>query len=211
MPRKLGGGNMDWEKISATPLLPSIHRGKCEPSKRESANEHLAEDGRAASLARLEMGLLRAHAALASWVAELNRRVSGISLALQDIVLLHSVRLRGGTPTLAEMLVFLHRHDLASLQYSFRKLEKHGLVERMRGASKRESAYRITEFGRTVTEGYSQLRFEVLVPALTFLGGTSEEIHHAATVMERLIALYDQGAQTLMNQDLLRPHVPPST
>lgn len=182
-------------------------------SARREAQAHFAEDEKAAALARLEMGLMRATEAFTNWVVELHRRSAGFPLSFQDIALLHSVCLRGGTPSLSEMLLFMHRHDLAALQYSFRKLERHGYVKRVRGASRREVAYEITALGKEITDAYSALRHAVLSPVLGSIREFTDQIHDAAAVLERMIGLYDQAVQALLNEHLMkRPfaHTPPS-
>lgn len=172
---------------------------------------HFAQDAESAALARLEMGLMRATEAFTNWAVELHRKSSGVHLAFQDIALLHSVRLRGGTPSLSEMLLFMHRHDLAALQYSFRKLERHGFVKRVRGASKREVAYQITALGREATDAYSELRHQVLIPVVRCLTDFTDNIHDAAAVIERMIGLYDQAVQALLNEHLMkRPPAAPT-
>ena len=87
------------------------------------ANAHLSTDGLAAALTQFEISLIRCHEAFASWAFELQKHASGIRLSFPDIALLHCVRLRGGATTLAEMLMFLHRHDLAAVHGGRRKLE----------------------------------------------------------------------------------------
>ena len=49
-----------------------------------------------------------------------------INLSFPDIALLHCVRLRGGATTLAEMLMFLHRHDLAAERPAAGALQREG-------------------------------------------------------------------------------------
>jgi predicted MarR family transcription regulator len=169
---------------------------------------HFAQDAESAALARLEMGLMRATEAFTNWAVELHRKSSGVHLAFPDIALLHSVRLRGGTPSLSEMLLFMHRHDLAALQYSFRKLERHGFVKRVRGASKREVAYQITALGREATDAYSELRHQVLIPVVRCLTDFTDNIHDAAAVIERMIGLYDQAVQALLNEHLMKRATP---
>lgn len=164
---------------------------------------HLAADRHAAALTRLELGVLRAQEAFASWSVELNKHCDGGQLSFQDVALLHCVRLRGGTPSLSDMLVFLHRTDLAALQYSFRKLEKAGLVRRLRGAMRREVAYDATEKGRTITNEYARLRHAVLVNLVAEFVDMEQSMHSAAAILERMVGIYDQATQSILNEHLL--------
>jgi predicted MarR family transcription regulator len=164
---------------------------------------HLAADDHAAALTRLEMGVLRAQEAFASWCAELHKHSGGTPLGFQDIALLHCVRLRGGTPSLSDMLVFLHRTDLAALQYSFRKLERAGLVRRVKGAARREVVYDVTEVGRAVTDRYARLRQDILVRLVSEFVHMDRGMQEAATILERLVGIYDQATQSILNANLL--------
>jgi predicted MarR family transcription regulator len=114
------------------------------------------------------------------------------------------VRLRGGTPTLTDMLVFLHRHDLAALQYSFRKLERLGLVKKVRGPSRRERAYAITEAGTQLTDVHSRMRGEITVALADDIVDIDRNLHVAASVLERLIGMYDQATAAVLNGRVLR-------
>ncbi len=171
--------------------------------RRGSDSPHLVGDRNAAALTRLEMGVLRVQEAFASWVVELHKHCAGGRLNFHDIALLHCVRLRGGTPTLSDMLVFLHRMDLSALQYSFRKLEKLGLVRRVRGAVRREVAYDVTEQGRELTTKYARLRHEMLVHLIGDIVDMDESMHAAAAVLERLVGIYDQATQSILNERLM--------
>ncbi len=147
---------------------------------------------------------MRSHEALSSSALEIHKHVGGPPLSWQDVALLHSVRLRGGNPTLTDMLVFLHRHDLAALQYSFRKLESLGLVRKVRGPSRRERAYAITEPGIRLTDEHSKTRGEVTVNLCKDIVDMDSNMHLAAAVLERLVGMYDQATQTVLNGRVLR-------
>jgi predicted MarR family transcription regulator len=149
------------------------------------------------------MGIMRAQEAFASWSVELHKHSGDVQLSFQDIALLHCVRLRGGTPSLSDMLVFLHRTDLAALQYSFRKLERAGLVRRLKGAARREVVYDPTEAGRAVTDRYAGLRQEMLVQLVMEFVDMDRAMHDAATVLERMVGIYDQATQSILNENLL--------
>lgn len=171
---------------------------------------HLAADSRAAALTRLELALMRSYEALSGSALEIHKQIGGPPLSWQDVALLHSVRLRGGSPTLTDMLVFLHRHDLAALQYSFRKLETLGLVRKVRGPSRRERAYAITERGMELTQQHSRMRTEVTVALCADIVDIDRSLHLAASLLERLIGLYDQATATVLNGRVLRdPATPP--
>lgn len=163
----------------------------------------MSADAMSASLTRMELGLLRVYQAFSSWAVELQKYVSGEQFTFQEVALLHCVRLRGGTTTLAEMMLFLHRQDLAAINYSLRKLEKYGLIKRARGPQRREVAYALTERGRAMTEAYGAMRHQVLVELCRKIVDMQSSATEAASVIERLTGVYDQAAQALLNQSLI--------
>lgn len=166
-------------------------------------DRYMSFDALAASLTRFEMGVMRLYEAFSSWALELQKYVSGYQLSFQECALLHCVRLRGGSTTLAEMMIFLHRHDLAAINYSLRKLEQHGLIKRMKGPFRREVAYAITDSGRTITDAYGRMRHQVLVKLCREVLGMQASTAEAAGVIERMIGIYDQASQSILNQSLI--------
>jgi predicted MarR family transcription regulator len=166
-------------------------------------DRHLAADPQLAALTRLELGVMRMHEAFGGWMLEVHKQAKGPQLSYQDISLLHAVRLRGGTPTLSEMLTFQHRQDLSSLQYGFKKLEAQGLLKKIKTQSKREIAHQITEKGLAITDRYAELRQQTLAKLLAEIPGAEETMHGASAVLERMIGLYDQATQTLLNEHIL--------
>lgn len=166
-------------------------------------DRHMSGDGLSAALVRVELGLVRVHEAFSSWALELQKHASSYQMSYQEVILLHCVRLRGGTTTLAEMLIFLHRHDLAAVNYSLRKLEQLGLIARKRGAFRREVIYAITDHGREITDVYSRFRQRVLVERFREIEGMQQTANEVAAIIERMIGVYDQATQSIMNQPLI--------
>jgi predicted MarR family transcription regulator len=111
--------------------------------------------------------------------------------------------MRGGAQNLSELLLFLNRNDVSTLQYSLKKIEQHGLVERITGNSRREAGYRLTDKGVRATEEYAQLRQEILVSLLADVNGLPEALAGAAGALERLTGIYDQSTQSVLNRKIL--------
>lgn len=185
----------------AAPGLPIVDNVSTGPAV--CSDRYMSADAMSASLTRIELALMRVHQAFSSWALELQKYVSGEQFTFQEVALLHCVRLRGGTTTLAEMMLFLHRQDLAAINYSLRKLEKHGLIKRARGPQRREVAYALTERGRGITNAYGAMRHKVLVELCRNIVDMQRNASDAAAVIERLIGVYDQAAQAVLNQSLI--------
>ena len=173
-------------------------------------DRYMSVDTLAGSLTRFELGVVRLYEAFSSWALELQKYVSGHQVSFQEVALLHCVRLRGGSTTLAEMMMFLHRHDLAAINYSLRKLEQHGWIQRTRGPYRREVAYSITDEGRAVTDAYGRMRNQVLVTLCREILGMQASTNDAAAVLERMIGIYDQATQQILNQSLIASAQPGS-
>ncbi len=170
---------------------------------RVKPDRYLSPNSVAATLTRLELALMRSSAAFMRWVPELHKFATGEQLTFQDAAIMHCIRLRGGSTTLAEMLIFLRRHDLAAVQYSLRKLEKAGLVRRAKGPQRREIFYFITDKGREQTVLYAQMRARLLIKLCEDVVGFESSMATAAAVLERLTGIYDQATQDALNQHLL--------
>jgi predicted MarR family transcription regulator len=161
-----------------------------------------ARDPWTTSLTRLEMALLRVWEAFGLWATELHGSISAIPLSFQDLAILHVVRIRGGVRNLTEVLRFLNRTDVSNLQYSLKKLENAGLVNRTRGATKREAGYDLTPKGIALTDHYGELRHAMLVRLTRDVVDFDRQMDQAADVLEKLVGMYDQSTQAVMNRHI---------
>ena len=167
------------------------------------SDRYMTASETSSSLTRVELAMIRANEAFGRWTYFLHKSVSGSALGAQDVHLLHSIRMRGGAQNLSELLLFLNRNDVSTIQYSLRKIEQAGLIERITGNSKREAGYRLTPAGHTATEAYALLRTEILVALVGDVNGLMQALDAAAAAMERLTGLYDQSTQTVLNRKIL--------
>lgn len=156
-----------------------------------------------AALTRVELAVIRTAQAFERWTAFLHSTVSDVHLSSQDVWILHSIRMRGGAQNLSELLLFLNRNDVSSIQYSLRKIEKGGLIERVTGNSKREAGYRLTDLGMEATDRYARLRDELLVCLAEDVRDFDAGLNAAAATLERLTGMYDQSTQVVLNRRLL--------
>ena len=158
----------------------------------------------AATLTRLELGIIRITEGFGRWVEELNKFASGESLNYQDVTVLHAVRMLGGARNLSEILIFLHRYDVSTIHYCLRKLENAELVKKAPGPTKRETSYALTGLGQEATANYAKLRQSLLVARVREMRLSDDDINTAAQVIEHLIGAYDQSMQALLSQRAIR-------
>jgi predicted MarR family transcription regulator len=167
------------------------------------SDRYMTGSAEASTLTRAELAMIRAIEAFGRWSFFLHKSVSTASLGAQDIWLLHSIRMRGGAQNLSELLLFLNRNDVSTIQYSLRKIEQSGLIERVTGNSKREAGYRLTDAGVEATNAYAALRDELMVSLVGDVNGLVSALGSAAAALERLTSLYDQSTQTVLNRKIL--------
>jgi predicted MarR family transcription regulator len=167
------------------------------------SQRYMTQAAESAAVTRCELAMIRAAEAFQRWAFFLHRSVSGTALSANDIYLLHSIRMRGGAQNLSELLLFLNRSDVSTIQYSLRKIEQHGLIERVVGNSKREAGYRLTESGMAATDAYARVREEILIALTAEVSGFESALQTAAAALERLTGLYDQSTQTVLNRKIL--------
>jgi predicted MarR family transcription regulator len=169
----------------------------------ETNQRYMTTHPSGAALTRIELAMIRAIEAFSRWCLFLHSSVSDEHLAAQDVWLLHSIRMRGGAQNLSELLLFLNRNDVSTIQYSLRKIAESGLIERVVGNSRREAGYRLTDKGMAATQAYAELREELLVTLVSDASGIDESLGDAAAVLERMTGLYDQATQAVLNQKIL--------
>lgn len=168
----------------------------------ESDETYMSHSDLATELTRAELAIMRSIEAFSRWCTVLHKTVANAHLSYRDIALLHAIRMCGNAQNLSELLMFLNRNDVSTLQYSLKKLEKEDLVKRVTGSSKREAGYLLTEHGLKATEQYAQIRDEILVDLLGEFRDFGPRLETAASVIERLTGAYDQATQSVMNRKL---------
>lgn len=166
-------------------------------------HKYMTDSPAAATLTRVELAMVRAIESFSRWCVFLHQSVSEAGLTAQDVWLLHSIRMRGAAQNLSELLLFLNRNDVSTLQYTLRKLEDNGLVERVPGKSKRETGYRMTDLGIQVTDRYAQARSELLVHLIEEVKDVDVSMRITAAALERLTGAYDQATQAVLNRSIL--------
>jgi predicted MarR family transcription regulator len=131
-----------------------------------SALCHLSTTPPEARLTELEFSLEHLVQAYYRWKSLCFRAVSDIALSGEDVAVLNTIRMGDDPKQLSEIASLLNRTDMANLQYALRKLTKAGLIENTGSPSRRETRYRVTAAGRAITDAYSRMRVDILMPIL---------------------------------------------
>jgi predicted MarR family transcription regulator len=111
--------------------------------------------------------------------------------------ILHVVRLKDRPKSQAEIARLLNRDDIANVQYSMRKLQQAGLIERCPSGRRKSVAYRVTRRGRRVSDAYAHLRAQVLMTRVPGLTDGGERIGAARASLDLMRGIYEQAALML--------------
>ncbi|NTV12302.1 MAG: winged helix DNA-binding protein [Zoogloea sp.] len=121
----------------------------------------------------------------------------GHTFSGQDNMVLHIINTLDRAKSLSDISRFMNRDDLANIQYSVRKLQKAGLVEKACDRSARGTTYRTTAEGKATVERFVQQRRELVLGPAEEMAQLREQLRAASKVMSHFIGLYDQAARVM--------------
>ena len=161
---------------------------------------HLARTETERRLSEFEFKLERLAQAYYRWKASCFAAVCDLPLTGDDVAVLNVIRMGDEPKRLSEIGQLLNRVDVPNLQYAARKLAKAGLIETEGSSSRKETRYRTTATGRSVTEAYAALRAASLPVMLEALEGWAEKSEAAGSHLELVSSLYAQAAQVAITR-----------
>jgi predicted MarR family transcription regulator len=181
------------------------------PKKQPAAAErpgawHLARTETERRLSDFEFRLERLAQAYYRWKAACLSAVCDVPLTGDDVAVLNVVRMGDEPKRLSEIGQLLNRVDVPNLQYATRKLVRAGLIETEGSSSRKETRYRATATGHSVTEAYAALRGATLPPMLEAVDGWAAKSETASLHLDLISSLYAQAAQVAIT----RRHQPES-
>ena len=161
---------------------------------------HLARTETERRLSDFEFGLERLAQAYYRWKAACLAAVCDVPLTGDDVAVLNVVRMGDEPKRLSEIAQLLNRVDVPNLQYATRKLVRTGLIETEGSSSRKETRYRATATGRSVTEAYAALRAATLPPMLEALDGWAAKSETTSVHLDLISSLYAQAAQVAITR-----------
>jgi predicted MarR family transcription regulator len=161
---------------------------------------HLARTETERRLSDFEFGLERLAQAYYRWKAACLAAVCDVPLTGDDVAVLNVVRMGDEPKRLSEIAQLLNRVDVPNLQYATRKLVRSGLIETEGSSSRKETRYRATATGRSVTEAYAALRAATLPPMLEALDGWAAKTETTSVHLDLISSLYAQAAQVAITR-----------
>ena len=173
-----------------------VTKSKKQPDIAEQPGSwHLARSETERQLCDFEFGLERLTQAYYRWKAACLAAVCDVPLTGDDVTVLNVVRMGDEPKRLSEIGQLLNRVDVPNLQYATRKLVRVGLIETEGSSSRKETRYRVTAKGHSVTEAYAALRTATLPPMLEGLDGWAAKAETTSTHLDLIASLYAQAAQ----------------
>jgi predicted MarR family transcription regulator len=161
---------------------------------------HLARTETERRLSDFEFGLERLAQAYYRWKAACLAAVCDVPLTGDDVAVLNIVRMGDEPKRLSEIGQLLNRVDVPNLQYATRKLVRAGLIETEGGSSRKETRYRTTATGHSVTEAYAALRAATMPPMLDALDGWAANAEATSVQMDLIASLYAQAARVAITR-----------
>jgi predicted MarR family transcription regulator len=161
---------------------------------------HLARSETERQLCDFEFGLERLTQAYYRWKAACLAAVCDVPLTGDDVTVLNVVRMGDEPKRLSEIGQLLNRVDVPNLQYATRKLVRVGLIETEGSSSRKETRYRVTAKGHSVTEAYAALRAATLPQMLEVLDGWAAKSDTTRIHLDLISSLYAQAAQVAITR-----------
>ena len=98
----------------------------------------------------------------------------------------------------SELARFLNRDDVSNIQYSLRKLQSEGLIEKTSSKKSRRASYQVTRKGRKVTDEFARLRSQLLIAAVPGLTDWEEQVATTRRVLGLMQSIYENASVSLM-------------
>ena len=154
---------------------------------------HIAQSEPEKRLTSFELELWRIFHGFLRWQEDCERCFNNYELSGGDISVLHVIRVRNNPKTIYDVARILNREDMYNMQYSMRKLERLGLIEKVAKKNKKMTVYTVTEKGQTDTDVFATARRNILVDL--FKKETGLKMEEVTEVLMKLKVLYDEAGQ----------------
>jgi predicted MarR family transcription regulator len=158
---------------------------------------HLALDDSEIQLAELEYALYRVYAAFERWQSDCVAAVANLPMSSTENTVLHVIRMKDRPKTISEIGRLLNRDDIPNLQYAIRKLLGAKLIEKHRGNKKKGICYKATKYGEQVTDGYAEIRRNLLLPLVESVHNWDTLAESTCLTLDLLKGIYDSAALTV--------------
>lgn len=147
--------------------------------------------------------MLRWQQAFERWVTILGGVTGMTDLSFTEIVILHVIGMQDRPKTAADIARQLNRDDIPNIQYSIRKLVKHGACE-LNSDKGKTRRYVLTNKGREAAGDYAKLRESILTDQTKSIDHVDDRLRSATSFVSLLTGLYDEAGRISATYSPLR-------
>jgi predicted MarR family transcription regulator len=127
-----------------------------------------------------------------------------VDIKYEEHVILHVIRMQDRPKNSATIARLINRDDIPNIQYSLRKLESAGLVEKQKDKNSKTYSYIVTDLGVKLTDEYYKVRQEILMKRLEEIADVGDKFEKGARLLSLLTGIYEEAARdsaTITPQD----------
>ena len=159
---------------------------------------HLCQSEKEIPVTMIEYSFIRTFGAFERWMAECQGAAAHMPMSSTDNMVLNLIRMREVPKGIGELARFFNRDDVSNIQYSLRKLQAAGLIEKNSSKKRRGASYQVTEKGRKATDEFARLRRKLFVAAVPKLADWERQIATTRRVLELMQGVYENASLSLM-------------
>jgi predicted MarR family transcription regulator len=159
-------------------------------------NWHLAKTNSEFLVTEFEWALIRLYEAFSRWVATSSSVLIDEDIKFSEHMILHVIRMHNRPKNSVTIARMMNRDDVANIQYSLRKLEAADLIVKSREKSGKTFAYTVTEKGKQITQGYADIRSDLLIRAISTISNIDERIADMTQTIGVLTGIYEEMARS---------------
>ncbi|CAD6559366.1 hypothetical protein LMG27952_06837 [Paraburkholderia hiiakae] len=158
---------------------------------------HLAKSDMEYQATEFEWSLIRFYEAFSRFVLTTGMITiaADVDIKYQEHVILHVIRMQERPKNSATIARLMNRDDIPNIQYSLRKLESAGLIEKHKDNNGKTYSYVASELGVKLTDEYYKVRQEILVKRLEEIADVEEKFEKGARFMSLLTGIYEEAAR----------------
>jgi len=158
---------------------------------------HLAKTDMEYKATEFEWALIRFYQAFSRFVLTTGMVTvaADVDIKYEEHVILHVIRMQDRPKNSATIARLINRDDIPNIQYSLRKLETAGLIEKQKDKNSKTYSYAASELGMKLTDEYYKVRAEILVKRLEEISDVTEKFERGARFMSLLTGIYEEAAR----------------
>jgi predicted MarR family transcription regulator len=158
---------------------------------------HLAKTDMEFQATEFEWSLIRFYESFSRFVLTTGMVTiaADVDLKYQEHVILHVIRMQDRPKNSTTIARLMNRDDIPNIQYSLRKLESAGLIEKQKDSNSKTYSYVASELGVKLTDEYYKVRQEILVKRLEEISDVQEKFERGARFMSLLTGIYEEAAR----------------